>query len=227
MGEYCNPHLFELGEICVMKESKKIVAIILAAGYSSRMGELKPLLPIGNKTVIENVIHAFKKAGIEDIRVVLGYQAHRIIPLLEKIKVRVLHNSEFEKGMFSSVQTGVRSMQHDSIDGFFLIPADYPLIKSESIKKLAEVFLTSKSKLIYPCYHKAKGHPPIISGKLIDEILGFDEPGGLRKLLERYQEDSKDLDLEDRYILMDMDTISDYERIIKAANDEQLQREEI
>ena len=47
-------------------------AIILAAGYSSRMGQFKPLLPICGKTVIERAISVFEENRIGDISVVTG-----------------------------------------------------------------------------------------------------------------------------------------------------------
>ena len=50
-------------------------AILLAAGRSSRMGAFKPLLPFGNKTVIECCIDALREGGVETIVVVLGHRA--------------------------------------------------------------------------------------------------------------------------------------------------------
>jgi CTP:molybdopterin cytidylyltransferase MocA len=46
-----------------MIEKGRIVALILAAGYSSRMGALKPLLPVGRSTVIEEAVTRFLDAG--------------------------------------------------------------------------------------------------------------------------------------------------------------------
>ena len=45
---------------------KKIVGIILAGGYSSRMGKLKPLLQLGQKTVLHRQIDCMKDAGVQD-----------------------------------------------------------------------------------------------------------------------------------------------------------------
>ncbi|MHC4791155.1 MAG: NTP transferase domain-containing protein, partial [Planctomycetota bacterium] len=45
-------------------------AIILAAGISSRMGEFKTLMPLGDTTLIEHIIRIYRTAGIGDIRVV-------------------------------------------------------------------------------------------------------------------------------------------------------------
>jgi len=64
--------------------AKRIAAIILAAGFSSRMGEFKPLLPLGEMTIIERAVRLFEQAGTEDIRVVVGYRANDLIPLLQK-----------------------------------------------------------------------------------------------------------------------------------------------
>ncbi len=53
-------------------EEKKSAGLILAAGFSSRMGSFKPLLPIGDVTAIERVIDTLKKAGVHHIICVTG-----------------------------------------------------------------------------------------------------------------------------------------------------------
>lgn len=37
----------------------KVGALILAAGFSKRMGEFKPLLPIGDKSALERILIRF------------------------------------------------------------------------------------------------------------------------------------------------------------------------
>jgi molybdenum cofactor cytidylyltransferase len=203
------------------KSYKQLAAVILAAGYSSRMGELKPLLPLGDVTVIEKIIDTFRKSRIMDVRVVVGHQAHRIIPVLEKLKVTVLHNSDYDRGMFSSVQTGVRDLQHEGIKAFFMMPVDYPLVKPEIIERLAEAYLSNTAKIIYPCNNLRRGHPPIISTELIDDILSYEEPGGLRRILVKYEAEAMDLELEDESIFIDIDTKADYEEVIKMVKENQ------
>ncbi|MGH9907976.1 MAG: nucleotidyltransferase family protein, partial [Pyrinomonadaceae bacterium] len=56
-------------------KNKNVVAILLAAGRSERMGAFKPLLPFGNSTVIRSCIENLREAGIENIIVVLGHRA--------------------------------------------------------------------------------------------------------------------------------------------------------
>ena len=87
-----------------MTEKKRFGACILAAGFSSRMGSFKPLLPLGDKTVIERAIAVSKEAGIEDIVVVTGYNREALLPVLEKEGVEEVFNWHFEEGMFTSIQ---------------------------------------------------------------------------------------------------------------------------
>ena len=116
-----------------------VSAIVLAAGYSSRMGKFKPLLPLGNKTIIERVVDLFLESGINDIRVVVGYRGGELLPLLKKMGVSCITNEDFEQGMFSSVKAGVKSLDQD-LRAFFLLPADIPFSIS------ANIFLRSASR---------------------------------------------------------------------------------
>lgn len=193
-----------------MEQPIKIAAIVLAAGYSSRMGALKPLLPMGERTVIENVIESFQRAGIYNIHIVIGHEYEKMLPVLAKHNTIVIYNKEYEKGMFSSVQAGVRSLQECKAKAFFLLPADYGLIRAETLEKLAAAYRGDKAKIVYPCYKEQRGHPPLLSSELSFEIMGYDGQGGLRKLLDRHESEALNLVVEDEGILLDMDTWEDY-----------------
>lgn len=194
-----------------MKSDDNIAALILAGGRSSRMGAFKPLLPLEGRRVIEGVIHLFREAGISDIVVVVGYQAEKIIPLLENQSVRWVKNEHYDRGMFSSVQTGVRSLAEDC-QAFFLGPADMPLVRPATLKKLSAAYREKRMEVYHPCYGQRRGHPPLIAAALIPSILAFPEPGGLRVLLSRREAASLNVDCGDPGILIDLDTPEDYER---------------
>lgn len=60
-----------------------VKAVILAAGEGRRLRPLtrhrpKPMLPVANKPVIEYVVEAVTKAGIDDVILVVGYERDRI-----------------------------------------------------------------------------------------------------------------------------------------------------
>lgn len=192
----------------------KIVALVLAAGYSSRMGEFKPLLPVDNVPVIARVVNSFLAAGIEGIRVVIGHRAAEMMPVLQRLGVRHLLNKYYDRGMFSSIQTGVNSLEAD-VDAFFLLPGDHPLISPEIISRLLQVYHEQQPLLLYPCYDGSRGHPPLLAGLFKEMILAWPEhDGGLRGLLAQYTMQAVEVEVSEPGILFDMDTPEDYQHIL-------------
>ena len=55
--------------------AEAIAAIVLAAGFSSRMGVFKPLLAFGERTVTGHVVAVLREAGVRHIHVVTGCHA--------------------------------------------------------------------------------------------------------------------------------------------------------
>jgi molybdenum cofactor cytidylyltransferase len=190
----------------------KFSAIILSGGYSSRMGAFKPLLPLGNATVVERAIELFRSAGIDDIRVVVGHRAEDLLPLLERTQVRPVLNDRYREGMFSSIVAGVASLD-DDVEAFFLLPVDIPLVRVETITTLVQAYRNGACGIVYPCCHGRRGHPPLIAARYRDEILAWKGEGGLKPVLARNCDDSLDVDTGDEGILHDMDTPEDYGRL--------------
>ena len=62
-------------------------AVIMAAGYSSRMKSFKPLLAVGGETAVERLIRAAKEAGIHRLVVVTGHERQRLSFLFERGKM--------------------------------------------------------------------------------------------------------------------------------------------
>jgi len=196
---------------------QKLAAIILAGGYSSRAPAFKPLLPLGSLTVIERAIQNFQRAGIHNIVVVLGHRANELIPVLEHLQVRYVVNENYHAGMFSSILTGVRSLQPD-LEAFYLLPADMPLIKSHTFTTLLRTYQKTGADIIYPVFQGVRGHPPLISMRLSPAILSYVSPGGLRCLLNRYERNAYEVEVFDEGIMRDIDTPEDYRKLIECYN---------
>lgn len=195
----------------LMKSDDKIAALILAGGRSTRMGALKPLLPLGGIRIIERVINLFREVGLINIITVVGYKAENVIPLLENQGVRWVINEHYDRGMFSSIQVGVRNLDGEC-RAFFLNPVDIPLVNTVTLEKLVAAYRGGNMDVYYPCYGQKRGHPPLIAATLIPSILDFAEPGGMRVLLSRCKETSLDVACDDPGILLDLNTPEDYER---------------
>ena len=197
-------------------------AIIPAAGMSTRFEQYKPLLKLGSYTLIEKVILLFRQCGIEDIIVVTGHNNEMIEPLISQAGAKTVFNPNFKTGMLSSIQTGVREISPRST-GFFLLPADIPLIRQATIHALISSFtdisddLITSRNIIIPQFEGEDGHPPLIPARLIPEILCLGADSNLGHLISR-QRQKKIVQVHDRAILMDADTQSDYERLQEKYN---------
>jgi molybdenum cofactor cytidylyltransferase len=192
--------------------AENITAVILAAGLSSRMGDFKPLLPLREKTIIECAVGLFREAGVEDVLVVAGYEADRLIPVLKRRNARWVVNEHYERGMFSSLQTAVRHLPM-SCEAFFVLPSDHPFVRPQTVRLLMSASSGGTDIICRPCCRGRRGHPPLIPVRLVPEILACEEPGGLRTLLSRHEEWVVNVECGDPGIFEDLDTGTDYERV--------------
>jgi putative nucleotidyltransferase with HDIG domain len=192
----------------------KLAALILAAGYSSRMGRFKPLLRLGEKMAIEWAAGTFREASVDRVSVVTGYAAAEMEAALRDTGFDVVHNSDYALGMYSSIRAGLASLS-DEVDACYLLPVDIPLVRASTIAALAEHYTARPAPLIYPTFRGQRGHPPLIGRELFAEILAGDGEGGLRALLQRHQ--AADVAVADEAILLDMDTPEDYARLLELA----------
>jgi putative nucleotidyltransferase with HDIG domain len=191
-----------------------LAALILAAGYSSRMGRFKPLLHLGGKNALEWAVAAFLETGITKIIVVTGHEADAIELMLRGTGIGIVHNPAYDKGMYSSVQAGLASLP-DEVQACFLLPVDIPLVRAATVDALASRYASKPATVIYPNFRGQRGHPPLIARALFAEVISGDGEGGLRALLQRHEAD--EVAVADEGILLDMDTPEDYARLAELA----------
>lgn len=204
-----------------IQRNETVFAIILAAGYSSRMGAFKPLLPIGDKVAIERIIETLEQAQIGEILVVAGYKKEQIYQFLSHKKVAIVDNDQFDKGMFSSIQKGVEAGikaieshgPNKKCAGFFLNLVDSPLTPHWVLEKILEKHEGNKDSFIVPCYRGKKGHPLFIPSKYIADILKHDGTGGLKTITNKYEHKLIRMEVEAEEVVLDMDTPEAYEEL--------------
>ena len=194
-------------------EAKKIAGIILTAGFSTRAGAFKPLLPFGTTTVIEAAIESLKVGGVPDIIVVTGFKSEALRPVLARCGVREVVNPHPQLGMFSSVLTGATAIDDDA-QGVLILPGDMPLVQPSTIRALIDNFFENGADVLYPTFLGRRGHPPIISRRCLTGNLPPGLPGGLRTLLQAFEATTRELPVQDEGILIDIDTQDEYCRAV-------------
>ena len=183
-----------------------IEAIVLAAGLSSRTSRYKMTLPLGEKSVIEHTADTLLDV-CDNVIVVAGHKAQECEQVLKNRKhVKIIENPDFRKGMFSSVQCGVKELSSDT---FFVLPGDQPMIKRQTLTKLLE----TEGYIVNPSFKGKKGHPVLFRNDCRKGILEMPEDGILRDFIHSLEANIVEVD--DEGVLLDIDTDKDYEYIKK------------
>lgn len=183
-----------------------IDCIILAAGMSSRMSEWKMLLPFDGKSIIEtcveNALVVCKK-----VIVVVGYRSSEIRQIFRYTEgIIIIENTDYKKGMFTSVQTGMSAVKTDY---FFISHGDLPLIPPNVYSVLS---VYKGSKAVFPVHNGKRGHPVLLPKTIIERVLGEKEDSSMKELLSKYP--TQQVGVNTSGIYSDIDTDEDYTNLI-------------
>ncbi|RWR11648.1 FAD binding domain-containing protein [Siminovitchia fortis] len=187
----------------------KTAGILLAAGMSSRMGQLKALLPWEGRTLIQYQIEQMKKAGTDEIIVILGYQAERLQNIISAFHVKTVINEKYEQGKSSSIRKGISSLQEEA-EGIFISAVDQPVpagVLNKMIKHLKE----TGAAAVIPIYKNKRGHPILFHESIKNDLLLINEETlGLRGVISKFQQQTAYLDVNDPSVLFNFNKPEEY-----------------
>ena len=190
-------------------------AIILAAGRSAHMEELKPMLRVGQTTMIQKEIDTLRQAGITPIVVVTGYQAETLERHIAHRGAVCIRNKRYETSqMYGSICMGLRYIQK-KVDRVLLFPSDLPLVSVETITSMSE----ASGSIAVPVFEGKKGHPVMLSREVFLHILSYRGVGGLRGAMDAWEDGVTEVALSDPGILLDTNTRKDYESLLQYEKD--------
>ncbi|MFO7969637.1 MAG: nucleotidyltransferase family protein [Bacillota bacterium] len=176
--------------------------IILAGGYSSRLGKNKMNITFKDKPVLVHTIENMKSV-CDRVIVVTGHYHKQIKPIIEDIEgIKIVYNENYSQGMFSSVIAGVNQVNND----FFLIPGDYPLVSREVYNKL----LLGNKSIRVPSFEHKLGHP-IFFDFSYKKLLLNSKVNNLKAFRNQFAFEI--ITVNDSAILFDIDTIKDVNRL--------------
>jgi len=187
---------------------KSCSAILLAAGQSRRMGAFKPLLPFGNKTVIECCIDYLQRGGVETIVVVLGHRANEVREALRNLPVIFATNPDPTSEMGASIAAGVRELP-SSAQAALIALSDHPAVPANVVSTLLQTW-ENGARLVIPTWQNRGGHPVLVDLTFKQELLHLSSTGGLKALFEAHSEEVKRVPVDSPFIARDMDTWDDY-----------------
>jgi molybdenum cofactor cytidylyltransferase len=196
-----------------------IVAVILSAGESSRMGHPKALLPIDGVRFVEKIVATLKSTDVGSIIVVLGHNAEEIRQKISDLPVTILINHDYKQGQLSSLQAAIRhlesSSEGSSVDGILVHLVDHPYISAGLVNLMINRFYETKKLIVVPRFQGRRGHPVIFSRALFSELLAAGLDQGAKPVVHAHRDETLEIDTEDRGVLIDIDTPEEYRRHVK------------
>jgi len=176
-----------------------VAGIILAAGASRRMGTPKALLEYEGESFVARLRRVFARVCFQVI--VVG-APHSPFPA-------DVVNAEPERGMLSSLQAGL-AVTPEEASAVLFTPVDLPAILEPTVEALVSGW--SGEPLRIPRFQRRRGHPVLIARSLIPEFMA--EQGAARDVVSRREQDIVYVDVADPGVVMDVDTLEDYRRLL-------------
>jgi molybdenum cofactor cytidylyltransferase len=184
----------------------KINAIILASGFSKRMGCDKLMLTYKGKLIIENLVDEILKVKFNEV--ILIYRDEAIKKLLEDKHTYPVQNKEPEKGMSQSIKLGVSNSS--ACDGYMFFVGDQINLKEELISKLIKCFEKDTSKIVVPLYNGERGNPVIFPVDFKEKLLQLSGDKGGRVIIDEFKERVCYINITDESLGIDVDTKEEY-----------------
>lgn len=194
--------------------SELTAIIILAGGNSSRLGEPKQLLRYKNKTLLENTIAAASAVPNSVIIVVTGANHELIQKELYSESVIICYNPDWENGMSTSINAGLKKLLtlHPDIQKCIFTVCDQPYLSGAVFEDLLKEYFKIKKGIIASSYSQTLGTPVLFDKKYFDALLELKGQEGAKKIITQFAEDTTSVLFENGAV--DIDTVEDYNNLI-------------
>ena len=189
---------------------RKPAGIILSAGESRRMGRDKALLEYRRTTFLGRII-AVLEPRVEPLVVVLGHHAEAIRQAVPS-GPRVVVNANYQAGMLTSLQTGIRALPPDTEAALFTL-VDHPAVAEETVELLIGEWEKARPLIAIPRHGGRRGHPVIVKRQVLDEVLALGPESSAKDVIRSQRDRTLFVDVDDPGVLYDIDLPEQYERL--------------
>ncbi len=163
--------------------SKKIVALILAAGESKRMGKPKQVLPYGNSTLLIQSKEHLTPNIVEQTFIVLGAYADEIIRKCNLKPYEYFVFDSWMDGMGSSLSYACSNIfKENDYDGLLVTVGDLPWVDKSDYSEMIKLF-NSTSDIIATKTSKSIGVPAIFGSDYFEELKELSGKKGAKPLI--------------------------------------------
>lgn len=193
-----------------------VVAIVLAAGSSSRMGRPKQLLPVDGTPMVRRVAEAALASRVRQTIVVTGAAREQVEDALAGLPLHLVYNPDYLEGLSTSLRAGLRAARPE-MDAAIILLADQPFVDAAVIDALIDLYEAAHGRIVRPRYGGQPGNPVLWDRSLFDALMAQEGDQGGRQLLQEHASEIVWLDLPDPRLQLDVDTPEAYDAVVHTA----------
>ncbi|MEL6152219.1 MAG: selenium cofactor biosynthesis protein YqeC, partial [Chloroflexota bacterium] len=191
---------------------RPVGAVVLAAGMSTRMGQMKVLLPwADDRTIIEHIVHQLNLARVDHIVVVTGNRGDEVKALVEPLGAVTAYNQDYQQGeMLSSMKTGLAAMP-GYIAAAMVTLGDQPRIQPKTVSMVMAAYAEGRGNIVAPSYNMRRGHPILIDRRYWNDMLALPADGAPRDVINANKDHIAYVLVDNDSVLKDVDTPAAYQ----------------
>ncbi len=192
-----------------------IPVILLAAGGSTRSKKPKQLLVYNGRPLLRHAAEVALGSRCRPVHVILGARSRRLSRQLTGLPVVVTVNDDWKEGIGSSIRAGLRAaLETDkNLEGVLFITVDQPLVTSEILDRLVEVYRETHPPIAVCSYEDTLGIPALFARSLFSSLEGLKGDQGAKQIILHYQERVVVIDCQAAGF--DIDSEEDLQRLTK------------
>jgi molybdenum cofactor cytidylyltransferase len=190
-----------------MRGTNPVVAVVLAAGASSRLGRAKALLPFGDRTALDLVLDALRGAGLGAGVIVTGDADAELRAAVVAAPFGWSRNAAPAAGRLGSIRVGLESAGPGAV---LLWPVDRPLAAAGTVRALLEAARRFPDQVVVPESGGRRGHPLVLPESLRPALEAAPPDASLRDVLVASGAARRVVPLDDPGIHFDLDTEEAY-----------------
>lgn len=176
--------------------------VIMAAGSASRFGGAKLLAKLDGKPLAAYAMDAVPD-GIRTV-VVTGNDAVAALAAMRGIPV--VRNDRPEDGVSRTIRLGTEYLMRESaLSGILYLVADQPLLRRESVQRIAEAFLQSPDRICSAAADGRRANPCLFPRDLLGELCALTGDCGGSRVIRANADRLRMIDLPPEELL-DADT---------------------
>lgn len=200
-----------------------ISAIVLAAGASSRMGQAKAALPLGQtgETVVARVIRTLIEGGVPSVAVVAGAHIDAVrhaMPTFAEamagtpgiVRARVIEHPGWQQGQLSSLLAGLDAIDDPLLEAAVVTLVDVPMVSPLTVAAVIREWRRTRAPIVRPAHGARHGHPVIFDRSVFADLRSANPAVGAKAVFAIHQDRIVNVEVNDPGAFEDIDTPEDY-----------------